>query len=36
MHILGDVLNIIVIIVGNEVSDPNSNPGQDCLYFTLH
>ena len=25
---------VMDIIIGNELSDPCSNPGQSCLYFT--
>ena len=26
----------MVIIVGNRHSNTSSNPGRDCLHFTLH
>ena len=32
---IGDVLSVIVIVVGNEISDLSSNLGCGCLRFTL-
>ena len=31
--ILKGANNVMVIIIGNEVVVPSSNPGQDCLHF---
>ena len=30
----GNAHNVMVIITGNEHSEPSSHPGQGCLHFT--
>ena len=32
----GGALGVVIIIVGNGPSDPNSKPGGGCLYFKWH
>ena len=32
--IYGGTYAVIVIIIGNELDDPSSNPGKGCLQFT--
>ena len=29
------VCGITVTVIGNELSEPSSNPGRDCSHFTL-
>ena len=29
-------LAVTVIVAGNVIGDPSSNPGRGCLYFTWH
>ena len=36
MHWTRGAHSVIVTFIGSEHGDPNSNPGQGCLHFTLH
>ena len=34
--LLEATFSIMVILIGNKISDPSSNPEQSCLHFPLH